>query len=135
MDKDQEQILKYQKQHHEEHKDKPQIWCTLCFPLKTPGEEFKTFWDYMKINHKATMCNGATQTIFYEIQGESNDGIRTTKIRRIIETIVFEKHQEVQDNKLEFSKILNQEFKKRNDFKRISREGSREPSKKRREKS
>ena len=61
MDKDQDKIIKLQKEQHAEHNNSRRIWCTLCYPLGNSTEEFKSFWDYMKIHYNATMCNGATQ--------------------------------------------------------------------------
>ena len=127
MDKDQEQIIKYQKQKHAEHKDNKQIWCTLCYPLGTSTTEFKSFWDFMKIHYKAVVCNGATQLLFKEMQ-EVEERSKGSRILNMIESMIFEKHEEIQDNKSEISRILTEEFKKKNDFKSESREGSKERS-------
>src|SRR5579859_7932917 len=81
----------------------------------------------MKIYYKATMYNEATQTLFKEMQ-EVDDITRLNRILNMIESIVFEKQQEIQDKKSELSVALSEEFKKRNDFKSTSRKGSREQS-------
>ena len=59
---------------------------------------------------------------------EGDEVARVNRIRNIIESMVFEKHEEIQDNKANLSNILSEEFKKKNYFKSLSREGSREPS-------
>ena len=53
MDKDQDKIINYQKEQHVNHKNSQRIWCTLCYPLGNSTEEFKAFWDYMKIHYNS----------------------------------------------------------------------------------
>src|SRR5579864_1597400 len=59
---------------------------------------------------------------------EVDNVTRSNRIMNMIESIVFENHQEIQDKKHKLSVALSEEFKKRNNFKSISREGSREQS-------
>src|SRR5579864_9620503 len=104
MDKDQDRIIQLQKEQHAEHNNSRRIWCTLCYPLKSSTEEFKSIWDYMKIHYNATMCNGATQNFFEELS-EEDEVARVNKIRNIIETIVFKRQKKIQDNKVNLSSI------------------------------
>src|SRR5579864_8301176 len=127
MDKDQDRIIQLQKEQHAEHNNSRRIWCTLCYPLKSSTEKFKSFWNYMKIHYNATMCNGATQNFFEELS-EGDEVAKVNRIKNIIETMVFEKHEEIQDNRVNLSSILSKEFKKKNYFKSLSREGSKNPS-------
>ena len=82
----------------------------------------------MKIHYNATMCNGATQNFFEELS-EGDEVAKVNRIKNIIETMVFEKHEEIQDNRVNLSNILSKEFKKKNNFKDVSREDSKESNK------
>ena len=82
----------------------------------------------MKIHYNTTMCNGTMQNFFEKLQ-EGDEVARVNRIRNIMKTIVFEKQEEIQNNKANLLNILSKEFKKKNYFKSLSREGSREGSK------